>query len=184
VRGAEKPEYQALKDSPTGEGSRLILVSLDSTSRDDPLKAVQKAKDAGVEKIDIVIANAGISPPPGPLNDTSVSDVSQAIEVNTLSPIALYQATQQLLQKSEKPRWLSVSSAAGSIGNLEIYGAHYILAYGISKAAINFFTVGVHASQTNLIAYAIHPGFVLPAARPRGRATLLTSFQSRANRSR
>jgi NAD(P)-dependent dehydrogenase (short-subunit alcohol dehydrogenase family) len=162
VRGAEKPEYQDLKESPTGAGSRLILVSLDGNSLEDPARAVQHAKDAGgLTKIDIVIANAGLSPPIGPLENAQVSDISEALTVNTLSPIALYQATLPLLQASERPRWLSVSSAAGSVSNVVPFSAHHFLAYGMSKAALNFFTLAIHSSQPKLVAYAIHPGFVL-----------------------
>jgi NAD(P)-dependent dehydrogenase (short-subunit alcohol dehydrogenase family) len=122
---------------------------------------VQQAREAGVEHIDIVIANAGMSPPPVALDGVSVSDISEAIEVNTISPIALYKATELLLKRSSRPRWLSVSSAAGSIANLKEYSAHYILAYGMSKAALNFFTVALHASPANIVAYAIHPGLVM-----------------------
>jgi NAD(P)-dependent dehydrogenase (short-subunit alcohol dehydrogenase family) len=163
VRGAGKPQYQTLKDSPTGPGSRLILVSLDGNTLEDPARAVEQAKDAsGITKIDIVIANAGMSPPVGPLEDATVSDISEALTVNTLSPIALYKATFPLLKASQRPRWLSVSSAAGSVGNVVPFSAHYLLAYGMSKAALNFFTLTIHSSQPSFIAYAIHPGFVVP----------------------
>jgi NAD(P)-dependent dehydrogenase (short-subunit alcohol dehydrogenase family) len=161
VRGAGKPEYQALKKSPTGEGSRLILVSLDGNSVEDPARAVQQAKDThGLTKIDIIIANAGMSPPAGPLEDVVMADLSEAVTVNTFSPIALYKATLPLLQASQRPRWLSVSSAAGSVANVVPFSAHFILAYGMSKAALNFFTLAIHSSQTNFVAYAIFPGFV------------------------
>lgn len=151
-------KYDDLLQSHKGENSRLILVNIDSASLEDPAKAIQAAKAAGITKIDVVIANAGTSPPPGPLNDAPISDIAKAFNVNTLSPIALYTATRPFLQKSERPRWLSVSSAAGSIGNLEAHQAHFVLPYGLSKAALNFFTLAVHASEKNLIAYTIHPG--------------------------
>lgn len=160
VRDSTSPSYDGLKNSSVAEGSRLILVSLDSSKLDDPAKAVDAAKEAGITHLDIVIANAGISPPPGPLEAAPVNEVVDALQVNTISPIALYQASKSLLEKSTKPIWISMSSAAGSITNLPEYQAHWILRYGISKAALDFFTVAVHAAHPNFIAYAIHPGLV------------------------
>ncbi|PSN59524.1 NAD(P)-binding protein [Corynespora cassiicola Philippines] len=160
VRDSTSPSYDALKQTPAAQGSRLILVSLDASQLGDAAKAVQAAQEAGVSHVDIVIANAGISSTPGPLPQAALGEVVEALQVNSVAPIALYQAVLPLLEKSQKPIWISMSSAAGSIGNLEVHQAHYLLGYGISKAAMNFFTVAVHAAHPNIIAYAIHPGLV------------------------
>jgi len=160
VRDSASPAYEELKKSPAAEGSRLILVTIDSSKLEDPAKAVEAAKAAGVDHIDIVIANAGTSPSPGPLETANLNEVVDALNVNTMSPIALYQAAKPLMDKSTKPIWISVSSAAGSIGNVPVHQAHWLLGYGMSKAAMNFFTMAVHGSQPNFIAYALHPGLV------------------------
>jgi hypothetical protein len=39
--------------------------------------------------------------------------------------------------------WATISSAAGSVSLLEGYGVSPLLAYGSSKAAVNWFTVSV-----------------------------------------
>ncbi|KAF2188495.1 NAD(P)-binding protein [Zopfia rhizophila CBS 207.26] len=160
VRDSTSPAYDELKKSPAASGSRLILVTLDSSQLEDPAKAIKAASEAGITHLDIVIANAGISSTPGPLDAAALNQVVDALQVNTVSPIALYQAARPLLEKSAKPIWISMSSAAGSIGNLPVHQAHYLLGYGISKAALNFFTVAIHAAHPNFIAYAIHPGLV------------------------
>jgi NAD(P)-dependent dehydrogenase (short-subunit alcohol dehydrogenase family) len=160
VRDSKSPNYDELKNLPAAEGSRLILVTLDSSKLEDPAKAIRAAEDAGITHVDIVIANAGISPAPQPLESAALDEVVDSLQVNTVSPIALYQASKPLLDKSSKPIWMSMSSAAGSITNLPEYQAHWILGYGISKAAMDWFTVAVHAAHPNLIAYAIHPGLV------------------------
>lgn len=160
VRDSTSSAYDELKKTPTAEGSRLILVSLDASQFSDPAKAVKAAEEAGITHVDIVIANAGISSTPGPLAQAALNEVVDALHVNSVSPFALYQAVLPLLEKSKKPVWLSVSSAAGSIGNLVVHQAHYVVGYGISKAAMNFFTVAIHAAHPNIIAYAIHPGLV------------------------
>ncbi|KAF2844396.1 NAD(P)-binding protein [Plenodomus tracheiphilus IPT5] len=160
VRDSTSPVCEELKKLPAAEGSRLILVTIDSSKLEHPAKAVKAAEEAGIDHIDIVIANAGTSPSPGPLEAANLNEVVDALNVNTISPIALYQSAKPLLEESAKPIWISMSSAAGSIGNVPVHQAHWLLGYGMSKAAMNFFTMAVHGSQPNFIAYAIHPGLV------------------------
>jgi NAD(P)-dependent dehydrogenase (short-subunit alcohol dehydrogenase family) len=66
--------------------------------------------------------------------------VTDVFTVNALGPLALYQAVKPLLEKSHAPKWVSVSSAAGSIGRLELHKAHIAPAYGIAKAGLNWIT--------------------------------------------
>lgn len=160
IRDDTSPAYEELKKLPAAEGTRLILVTIDSHKLEDPAKAVKAAEEAGIGHIDIVIANAGTSPPPGPLEAADLNEVVDAFKVNTMSPIALYQAAKPLFERSAKPIWISMSSAAASIGNAPAHQAHWLLGYGMSKAAMNFFTMAVHGGQPNFIAYAIHPGLV------------------------
>lgn len=160
VRDSASVAYDELRNTPAAAGSRLLLVSLDASRLADPAQAIKAATDAGIGHIDVVIANAGISPAPGPLDAVPMDEVADALRINAVSPAALYQAALPLLKKAAKPIWLSVSSAAGSIGNLETHQAHWVLGYGMSKAALNFFTMAVHAAHPNMIAYAVHPGLV------------------------
>ncbi|ROT38152.1 NAD(P)-binding protein [Sodiomyces alkalinus F11] len=160
VRNSADPKYDELKALPAGEGSKLILVSIESSSLTDPKKAVEEVQAAGVSVIDIVIANAGYAPPTVPAEQVEIKDVVEAFNVNTVGPIVLYQAVRPLLEKSAQPKWLSVSTAAASIDRLDAYNASFVAAYGISKAAQNWFTVGVHSANKSFIVFAIHPGLV------------------------
>ncbi|KAI2611966.1 NAD(P)-binding protein [Hypoxylon sp. NC1633] len=164
VRDKTAPSAQALKSLPAAPGSRLILVSIESRSATDVPAAIKEIEAAGVTHINVVIANAGYSPTPGPLDDVEVDDVVDASRVNAVALVYLYQGVRKLLEKAGsgggRPVWCSVSSAAGSIGGLEEYGTHIVLAYGMSKAAQNFFTRALHSANKWLIAYAIHPGLV------------------------
>lgn len=158
VRDRNNPGYAALKESPAAAGSRLILVSIDSSNLEDPAKAIKAVEAEGIDHIDVAIANAGISPPPGPFASTPVADVTESLTVNAVSPFALFQAAKPLLDQSSRPVWLSMSSAAGSIGNLAEYQAHFLFGYGVSKAALNWTTMAISASNDHIIAYAVHPG--------------------------
>ncbi|KAJ5287420.1 hypothetical protein N7478_003106 [Penicillium angulare] len=160
VRDKTSEKYEELKRLPTAYGSRLLLISIDSTNMDDPQASIKDIEAEGITHVDVVIANAGITPSAGPLDKVAIQDVSDALSINAMSPIQLYHATRPLLEKSSRPVWFSMTSAAGSIGNVEMHNAHFLLAYGISKATMNFFTKPVHAAHANWIAYAVHPGLV------------------------
>lgn len=133
---------QGLKVFPAAAGSRLHLVTVESTSAEDVAQAVKDIEAAGVTHLDLVIANAGVCPTATPLATVDLKDVMTAFTINTAGPIILYQGLWPLLKKSPgSPKWLSVSSAAGSLARLEVHSAFVVPAYGISKAGMNWFTL-------------------------------------------
>ncbi|GKT52549.1 norsolorinic acid ketoreductase [Colletotrichum spaethianum] len=141
VRDSKAPAAQELKSLPTAEGSQLILVSIESTSPTDPQQAVKDIEAAGINHVDVVIANAGFSPAPAPPDVVNIQDLIDSLQVNTVAPVRLFQAVKPLLEKSSSPKWVSVSSAAASITNLEVHKAAFVSAYGIAKAGQDWFTV-------------------------------------------
>ncbi|KAK1671152.1 hypothetical protein BDP55DRAFT_732576 [Colletotrichum godetiae] len=161
VRETKASASQDLDKIPKAEGSRLLLVGIDSISSTDTLQAFKDVEAAGIEHVDLIIANAGMGPmPPKKLDAAEIETVEYALQVNTLGPIRLFQAFKPLLEKSSSPKWVSVSSGAGSITNCEKYMAFYAGAYGVSKAAQDWFTIAIHAGNPSLVAFAIHPGHV------------------------
>jgi NAD(P)-dependent dehydrogenase (short-subunit alcohol dehydrogenase family) len=128
-----------VKKLPAAEGSQLLLVSIENASHEDPKKAVAEVEAAGIDHIDIVVSNAGISPANAPLDAADPQIILDAFNVNALSSIVLFQAVNPLLLKSSAPKWISVSSRAGSIDTAEGW-YYWIGAYGVSKAAQNWFT--------------------------------------------
>lgn len=155
VRDKASPAAQALTTLPTAPGSRLYIITIESSSFTDPGTAANEILEAGISHLDIVIANAGSSGPSGvvPLDAVTVEQLTYCFNVNTLGPLVLFQALKPLLQKSTNPRFVAVTSAVGSIGRVEVYGAHVAPAYGISKAGLNWVTVSVHllANSNSLI---------------------------------
>ncbi|KAA8642749.1 hypothetical protein EYZ11_007946 [Aspergillus tanneri] len=161
VRDRSAPNAKTLEAFPAAAGSRLLLVSIESTSAEDVTKAVRDIEAAGVTHLDIVIANAGICPTPTSIATVDVKDVTEAFTINTVGPIILYQALLPLLKKSTgSPKWLSVSTGAASLERLEVHHAYGVAAYGISKAGMNWFTLAAHSSEKWLTAFAVHPGLV------------------------
>lgn len=137
----EAPEIASLRTSAKVSGSGLVLAKVESSSSSDASDVVEELKARGIGYIDVVIANAGISPPVIGLESVAVDEVKNAFDINALGPLALYQACYSLLHRSSNPKFITISSAAGSIGGMEQNGAFVAPAYCISKAALNWITL-------------------------------------------
>lgn len=114
-------------------------MAIENTNLSDPTKAVEEIEAAGIDHIDIVIANSGISIGGGPLETIDPKAVTESFNVNVVSGLVLYQAVHKLLSRSKAPKWLSVTSRGGSTG-APLPWYPYATAYCMSKAAQNFFT--------------------------------------------
>lgn len=139
VRDTKAPKAEELKSLPAGSGSRLVLVGIESLNHEDPKQAIADVEAAGIDHIDIVVANTGISIGGGPLESADPKAFTESFNVNVLAGVTLFQAVHALLLKSKAPKWISISTRVGSIGAAEPYFA-YAAAYGISKAGQNWFT--------------------------------------------
>ena len=60
IRDPNSSSSQALHSLPTGDGSQLILVKLESGSETDAKNAVETLRSNNISKLDVVMANAGI----------------------------------------------------------------------------------------------------------------------------
>ncbi|KAJ7626198.1 aflatoxin biosynthesis ketoreductase-like protein nor-1 [Roridomyces roridus] len=131
------------------------FVAGDQTSNEAAVAEIQKT--AG--RLDVVIANAGISKYFGSIGTIPVSEFRDHWEVNTLGVIVLFQAVQHLLLASptNAPIFALISTGAGSIA--KFYNAA-MGAPGASKAAANFIIKALDAENPKLVSLAIHPGWV------------------------
>ncbi|KAI8815070.1 aflatoxin biosynthesis ketoreductase-like protein nor-1 [Cladochytrium replicatum] len=144
-------------------GSRLITVKIDSASETDALDAVNELTTKhGITHIDVLIANAGTGSVDGHAMEITVKSMREYWEVNTLGPLLLFQATWPLLQKGSHPKFIAISTLAGSIGALDSFPISLPTgAYGSSKAALNYLVRKIQLDyKDKLIAVAIHPGAV------------------------
>ncbi|KAI1141964.1 NAD(P)-binding protein [Hypoxylon sp. FL0543] len=160
IRDFTAPGVAELRACSPGSGSKLFLVKVESSLPEDAIKAVEEMDAAGIDHIDVLITNAGVSPPVVPLETVNLEEVASTFNVNALGPLALYQACHSLLEKSRDAKFVSVSSAAGSISAMERYRAYVAPAYCISKAALNWITLSAHCGNKWLTAFAVSPGLV------------------------
>ena len=160
LRDPTSPSSTALENLPRGEDSKVILVKIDSTSETDAQAAVDTlTSEHDINKLDIVIANAGISKYFGRAAVTPAKEMSEHFEINTIAPLLLFQATAPLLNAASTPKFVVLSSGAGSLSQVESLPVENT-AYGASKAAVNFVTRRIHYENPNVIAFPINPGWL------------------------
>jgi NAD(P)-dependent dehydrogenase (short-subunit alcohol dehydrogenase family) len=112
------------------------------------------------ESIDVLIANAGVSGP-SDLRPETVAAESEAwartLRVNAMAPLALAGAFRAQVARSEQRKMVAMTSILGSIGGNSGGGMY---AYRSSKAALNAVWRSLAIDYSEIIAVALHPGWV------------------------
>ncbi|KAK7715506.1 hypothetical protein SLS57_006893 [Botryosphaeria dothidea] len=157
IRDIAKKDGVEKLNAKAAQGSKVVAIQI-RAGDDDDAKAIPKTlSENGVDHLDVVIANAGISNYYGLATETPLAQFREHFEVNTIGFVSLFQAVFPFLDKSENPKFVYVSSAVASMTRpFPLLTA----AYGASKAAGNFVISKIHQENANLIAFAINPGWV------------------------
>ena len=137
--------------------SNLEVVKLDVTDGEAVSRFVS---DLSGDVIDVLLNNAGVMG-----GDTqSVDDVDydawrEAFEVNTLAPFRLAVALRANLQRSVRPRVMTISSQMGSLDRKSGTGNY---AYRGSKAAVNkvMQALALEFQGDGIVVCPVHPGWV------------------------
>lgn len=114
-RDPEHLTSKALFDLPQASSTRLIVVKIDASKESDPFAAVKELQAQGIDHLDVVIANAGVSYIWPKVSDVKIADLQGHIDVNVHGMVWLYQATLPLLQKSSDAKFAYIGSTAGWI---------------------------------------------------------------------
>ncbi|MFF7953793.1 SDR family oxidoreductase [Streptomyces griseorubiginosus] len=155
-----------------GEGAHLLV--LDVTDPDGIAQAATQ-----VDRLDVLVNNAGISPTLAPPADTSVEEFRRTYETNVFGVVAVTNAFLPALRRSPHPRIVNISSGTASLTwstnpNPQFTpGNGGAAAYRSSKAALNALTVLY--SQT-----LAEDGFKVNALAPGIRATDLNPLSAAA----
>ncbi|KAK7448007.1 hypothetical protein CaCOL14_007360 [Colletotrichum acutatum] len=165
VRDPLKGPAKALLYLPKGEGSKVIIVKIDSSVETDPAEAVSiLQRDHSIDALDVVIANAGIAHSSSPVIKTSTTAIRDHLAVNTIGPLLLFQATAPLLKASKtgRPVFVAVTSMLDTISGMESLESlpPALSPYGASKVALNWFIRRLHFEETWLTSFVLHPGTV------------------------
>jgi NAD(P)-dependent dehydrogenase (short-subunit alcohol dehydrogenase family) len=109
--------------------------------------------------LDVVVNNAGISP----TADVNGQVALEVFDTNVVGIIRVTQAALPLLEKSENPVVVNVSSALGSfwaVTNPDRRQFHFpAIIYGSSKAAVSMLTVQYAKAIPDVRFNAVEPGF-------------------------
>ncbi|KAK3334212.1 hypothetical protein B0T19DRAFT_484097 [Cercophora scortea] len=165
VRDPSSPSAVSLTSVPVGSGTKLLLVKIDSKSDTDPAEAIATITAAGVDHLDIVIANAGIANYFSKVDGIDLKEFRDLFEVNTHGPLKLLKAAFPLLKATKDkngaaaPKFVGISTNAASIADLEENEPYLLGAYGASKAALNYLVRRAHTENDWLTAFVINPGF-------------------------
>ncbi len=173
VRNSADANSKSLLSLPTGENSKVIVIQLDIVSESSAQEAVKTLQEKyEISKLDVVIVTAGISKYYGIVIETPPVEVVEHYQSNVVGTFIVFQATFSLLQMSEKPIFIVLSTGVASIGDMESFPMPNA-AYGASKAALNFVVRKIHFENPWLIAFPLSPGYVVNSRAARRKRTIL-----------
>jgi NAD(P)-dependent dehydrogenase (short-subunit alcohol dehydrogenase family) len=160
--------YIGARSVERGEASAATLgarfVQLDVTD-DAFVEAALHLIDEREGHLDVLVNNAGIS-----TSDTSGSAALELFNTNVIGVIRVTQAAIPLLENSENPVVVNVSSALGSfwaVTNPERRQFHFpTIVYGPSKAAVSMLTVQYAKAFPQIKFNAVEPGFTATELTP------------------
>jgi NAD(P)-dependent dehydrogenase (short-subunit alcohol dehydrogenase family) len=155
--GARDPERGAT--AATELGGRFVQI--DVTDDDSVNAARQTIAAAG--GLDVLVNNAGILGAVGPVGETTVEQVREVFETNVFGVVRVTQAFLPLLEASEAPTIVNVSSGMGSLGrttDLERIESSIVgLPYQSSKSALNMITSQYSKAYPRMRINAVDPGY-------------------------
>ncbi|OTB08283.1 hypothetical protein M426DRAFT_264909 [Hypoxylon sp. CI-4A] len=166
VRDESSPTAASLKAIKPAAGSRIILVQISNASKTDAEKAVETIKAAGIDSLDIVIANSGIAGKYSRLESVDMKDFEEFFEVNTFGTMRLYLAVYPLLKAAadkkgpDAPKFIGISTIASKIQQVEENVPYLLGSYGSSKAAVNYLVRRAYAENEWLNAFLLEPGVI------------------------
>ncbi|GHH30986.1 SDR family oxidoreductase [Lentzea cavernae] len=137
------------------KGIDAFGVALDVTSDDSVAEAA-----AALDRLDVLVNNAGISGP-GPQDPATLDlDVLRTVlDTNVFGVVRVTNAVLPLLRRATSPRIVNVSS---NMGSLALQTGPVMAAYAPSKSMLNSLTVQYARAlaDTNVIVNACCPGYV------------------------
>ncbi|KAI5888317.1 NAD(P)-binding protein [Schizophyllum commune H4-8] len=158
--GARDPtrstDLHALANAHSGRVHVIKIVSADKENNKAAIEEIKRV--AG--RLDVVIANAGIGDSYETALEVPTEQMVRHFEINTNGPLVLFQVTYPLLRESQMPKFVTISSALGSIA-LAGQMALNVYAYGASKAAVNWVMRKLHHDFPDMVIFPISPGRVL-----------------------
>ena len=150
--GQGKLEAQLVVEEIRGAGGRAETVTADLAAPDGPSKLAQQVRAIVGARLDILVANAGISKA-ATIEDTTIEDFDRLFAVNVRAPFFLVQHLLPIMCQGSSVTLLSSLAAHASVGTLPAYAAtkgavdtlvrHFAAALGPRGIRVNAVAPGV-----------------------------------------
>ncbi|XP_010006152.1 PREDICTED: uncharacterized oxidoreductase C663.06c-like [Chaetura pelagica] len=134
--------------------------------------AARVGEKLGGSGLNLLINNAGMAKP-NSLDMETQESMTEIYTTNTIGPLLLSQAFLPLLKKAaqgspgsalscSKAAIVNISSSAGSIQELYMWGPTHVVSYRCSKAALNMLSrcQSLGYREHGILCVALHPGWV------------------------
>jgi NAD(P)-dependent dehydrogenase (short-subunit alcohol dehydrogenase family) len=152
----------AARDADRGRAAADALgarfVELDVT---DDASVARAAEQVG--ELDVLVNNAGISGGHIPVPEVTPADIRRVLETNVVGIVRVTQAFVPLLERSENPVIVNVSSGMGSLAVTSdperLESTLVGLAYPTSKSAVNMLTTQYAKALAGMRVNAVDPGY-------------------------
>jgi NAD(P)-dependent dehydrogenase (short-subunit alcohol dehydrogenase family) len=154
--------YLGARDAAAGQkaaddlGARLLTLDV-TDDASVTAAATRLGSEAGA--LDVLVNNAGIAGEQRQPADATLEDMTRVFDTNVLGPARVLKAFTPLLEASAAPVVVDVSSAVGSLTrNSDPAFPWKMLAYPMSKAALNMLTVQYAKAYPRWRVNAVTPG--------------------------
>jgi NAD(P)-dependent dehydrogenase (short-subunit alcohol dehydrogenase family) len=159
--GRNAPGAEAVVEQIRAAGGRAQPIGADLASPDGPAELAHQARAIAGERLDILVANAGIAKYAS-IEETTVEDFDALFAVNVRAPFFLVQQLLPILRDGSSVIFTSSLAAHAAVGTLSAYAAtkgaidtlvkHFAAALGPSGIRVNAVAPGVVATDMSSFA--------------------------------
>ncbi len=154
--GSAAKDAEAVVAQIRQSGGRADAVAADLAAPDGPHKLAKQARGIVGERLDILVANAGISRP-ATIEETTVADFDELFAVNVRAPFFVVQQLLPILAEGSSIVFVSSLGAHAAVGSLSAYSAtkgaidtivkHFAFALGPRGIRVNAVAPGIVATD-------------------------------------
>jgi 3-oxoacyl-[acyl-carrier protein] reductase len=154
--GTNEKEANAVVEEIAQTGGRAMAVQMDLALPDGAHKLAKKVRSIVGDRLDILVANAGISKS-ATIEDTTVEDFDKLFAVNVRAPFFLVQQFLPILGNGSSVTLLSSLAARSVVGNISAYAStkgavdtlvkHFAFILGPRGIRVNAVAPGVVATD-------------------------------------
>jgi NAD(P)-dependent dehydrogenase (short-subunit alcohol dehydrogenase family) len=149
-----RPQLEETADQIRREGGEALAFAADATSRGTATAVAQAAAQFG--PVSILVNNAGIPGPYGPIGVIDPGEWWAAQEVNVLAPLLFMSAVMPGMRATGSGRIVNIVSSAG------VEPVPHLSAYAVSKCTVVRLseTVDLESRDSGVRVFALHPGTI------------------------